>query len=62
MKIVMLLLVLVLLVSCTPAETTVEVEGFKEISCPRGIENDPYPGRCYLYTDSDGNGICDLSE
>ncbi len=30
--------------------------------CPRGLVNDPYPGRCRHYTDRNGNGICDLSE
>jgi len=33
-----------------------------EQSCPWGIEDDPYPGRCGLYDDKDGNGACDLSE
>lgn len=32
------------------------------VDCPRGIENDPYPGICNLYTDSNNNQICDLSE
>ena len=30
--------------------------------CPRGMVNDPYPGRCHHYTDLNGNGMCDLSE
>lgn len=30
--------------------------------CPRGMVNDPYPGRCRHYVDKNGNGICDLSE
>lgn len=30
--------------------------------CPHGLVNDPYPGRCRLYTDKNGNGICDYSE
>ena len=30
--------------------------------CPRGLVNDPYPGRCRRYVDKNGNGICDLSE
>lgn len=30
--------------------------------CPKGLINDPYPGRCRLYTDSNGNAICDYSE
>ena len=30
--------------------------------CPRGLVNDPYPGVCRLYEDTDGDGICDLSQ
>ena len=30
--------------------------------CPKGLVNDPYPGRCHHYTDRDGSGYCDLSE
>jgi uncharacterized protein YceK len=30
--------------------------------CPKGLTNDPYPGKCALYTDEDGNEVCDLSE
>lgn len=30
--------------------------------CPYGMVNDPYPGQCRLYTDSSGDGICDLSQ
>ncbi len=33
-----------------------------ENDCPFGIENDPAPGQCGLYIDSDGNSICDHSE
>lgn len=32
------------------------------IACPFGIANDPYPGKCRHYVDTDNNGICDLSE
>jgi len=31
------------------------------VACPRGMVNDPYPGRCRNYTDSNGDGICDYS-
>lgn len=30
--------------------------------CPRGMVNDPYPGRCRHYVDKNGDGLCDLSE
>ena len=33
-----------------------------EYSCPHGLENDPYPGRCGQYTDGNNNEICDYSE
>jgi len=31
-------------------------------SCPKGLTNDTFPGRCGLYTDKDQNQVCDLSE
>jgi hypothetical protein len=31
------------------------------VACPHGLTNDPYPGRCHFYVDSDGDGICDYS-
>jgi len=31
------------------------------VACPRGLLNDPYPGRCHHYVDADGDGICDYS-
>ncbi len=31
-------------------------------SCPFGLENDPYPGECGRYVDSNNDGICDLSQ
>ncbi len=30
--------------------------------CPKGVVNDPYPGDCARYIDTDNNGICDHSE
>ena len=30
-------------------------------ACPRGLVNDPYPGQCTLYTDTNGDGYCDFS-
>jgi len=32
------------------------------VTCPYGIINDPYPGKCPRYTDTDQNGVCDISE
>ncbi len=31
------------------------------VACPHNLVNDPYPGRCRLYVDTDGDGICDYS-
>ncbi len=31
------------------------------IACRHGLVNDPYPGRCRDYVDSDGDGFCDYS-
>jgi hypothetical protein len=31
-------------------------------NCPYGLVNDPYPGRCGRYTDTNGDNICDLSQ
>ena len=32
------------------------------LDCPIGLENDSYPGACNLYTDSNGDNLCDLSQ
>jgi len=32
------------------------------VDCPRGLENDPYPGDCGLYADTNEDSICDLSQ
>jgi hypothetical protein len=31
------------------------------VACPFGLVNDPYPGRCRYYRDSNSDGICDYS-
>ena len=30
--------------------------------CPKGMVNDPYPGACSRYVDTNNDGICDLSQ
>jgi len=30
--------------------------------CPKGLVNDPYPGACRRYVDTNGDDICDLSQ
>ncbi len=29
--------------------------------CPKGIGSCPYPGRCFQFTDADGNSLCDYT-
>ena len=31
-------------------------------NCPFSLEDDPYPGECKRYIDTDGDGICDRSQ
>ncbi len=31
-------------------------------NCPKGLVNDPYPGACRRYVDTNGDDICDLSQ
>ena len=31
-------------------------------NCPKGLVNDPYPGACRRYIDTNGDSICDLSQ
>lgn len=31
-------------------------------NCPKGLVNDPYPGACRKYVDTNSDGICDLSQ
>jgi len=38
------------------------VSAYSWDNCPFGLEDDPYPGECNRYVDSDGDGICDLSQ
>lgn len=45
-----------------PTATAVPVQQNVRSACPRGLINDPYPGKCKRYVDNNGNGICDLSE
>ena len=37
---------------------TVQTSG---VACPRGLVNDPSPGQCRHFIDSDGDGYCDYS-
>ena len=42
----------------TEASTT-EQQG--SVACPRGLVNDPYPGKCRHCVDTTGDGFCDYS-
>jgi hypothetical protein len=39
-----------------------QAESDQTVTCPLGLVNDRYPGRCRRYIDDSGNGICDYSE
>lgn len=45
-----------------PTATPTEEPESVTVRCPRGIVYDPYPGRCRMYVDSNGDGYCDYSE
>jgi len=32
------------------------------MTCPRGLQNDPFPGLCRQYIDQNYDGYCDLSQ
>lgn len=63
---VILILSLLVLAGCssiTPSGDIVqEVSTNDQMECPKGFENDPAPGACGLYTDTNDNNICDYSE
>jgi hypothetical protein len=42
--------------------TSVTAQSGSSTRCPKGLVNDPYPGSCHHYVDSNGSGYCDLSE
>jgi hypothetical protein len=44
-----------------PGESEQPVQQQGDVACHRGLVNDPYPGQCRHYVDSDGDGICDYS-
>ncbi len=65
-----LLIILLLLLSACSASASIEgnvvektaqetIEEEPDLICPRGVEHDSYPGRCYLYTDNNKDGFCD---
>lgn len=70
LNILITILLIGVLVSCTNSENTsnenlteeknVTIQEFP--ACPRGMENEEFPGSCYLYQDTNNNKICDLSE
>jgi cytoskeletal protein RodZ len=46
----------------TATATPPATEASGTVACPFGQVNDPYPGQCKRYVDTNDNGICDLSE
>ena len=53
-------IVLILTIYITLTFNTAAVYAWDD--CPKGKVNDPYPGDCARYIDTDNNGICDHSE
>lgn len=45
-----------------PATSTTASQEVAWGTCRKGVVNDPYPGLCHDYVDSNGDGICDLSQ
>ncbi len=56
----MILLFVNLLMPSFGVDSVLEVGAWND--CPKGMVNDPYPGECSRYVDTDGNDICDHSE
>ncbi len=52
---------LALAVACAGCASVAAAPG-TTTACPKGLVNDPYPGRCRLYRDTNNSGYCDLSE
>lgn len=46
--------------SSTTSEISSTTQGGR-VACPRGLVNDPYPGKCRHYVDTTGDGFCDYS-
>ncbi len=44
-----------------PDERTQPSQQEGGVACPRGLVYDPFPGHCRLYTDRNGDNICDYS-
>lgn len=48
--------------TATASSTAVPKATTARTACPYGLVNDPAPGRCGRFRDSDGSGYCDYSE
>ena len=65
---VLLILSAIFLDGCSPNQeiTSINTNNLDsnraENICPFGLVEDPYPGRCGRYLDSDENHVCDHSE
>lgn len=57
-----ILIILLITIAGCAKQNTITAEVTNTPSCPRGIENEPYPGTCPTYADANSNGNCDLSE
>lgn len=55
-------LVTILVLSASAMVLSAPGESLAWDDCPKGIVDDPYPGACSRYADTNGDGICDLSQ
>lgn len=55
-KLAVTVVIIILSFFLTPGTT------FAWDDCPKGLVNDPYPGECVRYIDTDNDGICDHSQ
>lgn len=47
--------------TATPVPAATPSESVPTVACHKGVTYDPYPGRCRLYVDHNGDGYCDYS-
>ena len=58
---ILLLFILLITISISMINLNVSMAQVWD-SCPFGLENDPFPGECGRYIDTNQDGICDLSQ
>ncbi|MBU0535421.1 MAG: hypothetical protein KKE20_00515 [Nanoarchaeota archaeon] len=63
-KIIISILIIMMAITagCSTGNVVSQQPSEPEVTCIKGFSNDPSPGACGSYIDSDNNRICDLSE